>query len=61
MDHARKQHPEETEESRRKIVFPNSISQHIAEIEAESLDVYFVVLHTQSVIQETHHKRMNLA
>jgi hypothetical protein len=37
----------------------DSISQHIAEIEDESLEVYFVVLHTQSVIQETHHKRIN--
>jgi hypothetical protein len=60
MGHERKHHPQETNK-RKKNLFTDSISQHIAEIEVESLEVYFVVVHTQSVIQEKNLTRMRLA
>jgi hypothetical protein len=65
MDHEMKLNFKEAPSSgnrlKEKKCLTHSISQHIAEIEVESLEVYFVLLRTQSVIQETHHIRMSLA
>jgi hypothetical protein len=60
-DGSSKEAPSSGNRLKEKICFTDSISQHIAEIEDESLEVYLVVLHSQSVIQETRHKRMSLA